>query len=1017
MSYHISIKLTVYFFIFINVRGFAQQTIWDKFSISKITPDNGLSQGSNYFRYEDSKGYMWITCNDALNRYDGNKIKVYNLNTYFKNCPILQQGYGFAEDAEGNIYIGSTKGLYLYHRNQDKFSLQKIFTNSPDEVAMPFGYKDGKIWCFNRQWQLATYDVVTKKVKLITKVALLPLNSVHVYQLEANAFYYHFPFIDKEGNCWLFANNNIARYSITLKKTTYPLETYLYKKKATIYGSAYDAFTNHILLGTANGLLCYNIGENNVEEIVSLAGEHIGLLSQIGVGGHFIVLKTDRGGLAFTTKDFAQGRWIEPDGREKYKRSFQFAFDKSDRLWFCDDGQGQIIFNFQPPLLNKEPGDEAAFQELISNGVGGFAEWPNGDILIQNKFIQNKNTHRLSHSQNIILKGKNLYKTATDYFRKGIWFYNAVAPEKKDANIFFLDQKDEISIVFPRMHADTLGVLQDVKVMPDGRVFFASTTGLYRLVEKTKSLSKIQQLRLPNAFFINLLARHKMAVSYLNNDMMLAEVLANDDVMPIQKILPGIQSFYIQEDTLRQRYWVGANNGLYLLDKNLKTLKLFDANNGLAGTYIYGLLLDKEGNAWCSHQRGLSSINTQTFQIINYDKSDGIQDWDFNNRSFFKASDGTMFFGGVSGYNYFKPPLKPYSFYEPEVYVDEILVNNKTFYPDTNANLLTKLALPFTENNIVIKAGIKDLDNSGIQQLIYRLRTTDNKWEYIPNYSNISFKSLAPGTYTLQLGYYDKYAKKERIQKTILISIAAPIYKKSWFWALIAVLLTGIIFWLINRRKLMQQQVVFRQQLALEKQRTKITADLHDDIGASLSSLQVNSAVANRLLDIDKAKAKTLLGKIEAQAKDLADKIGDIIWSMKPGKEEFMTMSMRIKNFANDILGATNIDYELDIDKTCDTSITDITARKNIVFITKEAINNCVKYSEATKVFIHLKCKPGLILLSVIDNGKGFAINKTLGNGITNMRRRTEELSGEFFVDSSTGNGTIIKVVVPLAVP
>ncbi|MEG1666105.1 hypothetical protein [Chryseobacterium sp.] len=68
------------------------------YSVNKITQNQGLSQGSNYFWHEDDKGFIWLTGNDALNRYDGSSVKTYNLSYFFKNCPTLQQCYGFAED-------------------------------------------------------------------------------------------------------------------------------------------------------------------------------------------------------------------------------------------------------------------------------------------------------------------------------------------------------------------------------------------------------------------------------------------------------------------------------------------------------------------------------------------------------------------------------------------------------------------------------------------------------------------------------------------------------------------------------------------------------------------------------------------------------------------------------------------------------------------------------------------------------------------------------------------------------
>jgi signal transduction histidine kinase len=209
--------------------------------------------------------------------------------------------------------------------------------------------------------------------------------------------------------------------------------------------------------------------------------------------------------------------------------------------------------------------------------------------------------------------------------------------------------------------------------------------------------------------------------------------------------------------------------------------------------------------------------------------------------------------------------------------------------------------------------------------------------------------------------------------------------------------------------------MLFQQQMILEKQRSKITADLHDDIGASLSSLQINSAVANQLMHKDdKEQARIVLDKIETQTHDLADKIGDIIWSMKPGKEEFMTMSSRIKNFANEILSASNIGYEIKIDPAIDTTVKDITTRKNLVLITKEAINNAVKYSNASRLIVSLQLIQNVLQLKITDNGTGFNSNEISGNGIMNMRKRVEELNGVFEIVSNPETGTGISAQIPL---
>ena len=251
------------------------------------------------------------------------------------------------------------------------------------------------------------------------------------------------------------------------------------------------------------------------------------------------------------------------------------------------------------------------------------------------------------------------------------------------------------------------------------------------------------------------------------------------------------------------------------------------------------------------------------------------------------------------------------------------------------------------------------------------------------------------------------------IQKVITIAIAFPIYKKVWFWVLIFGYALLIALYLVYRRRLAKQKRVFEQQLALEQQRNKITADLHDDIGATLSSLQINSAVANRLMTKNPQEAQLILEKIENQSQNIADKIGDIIWSMKPGKDEFMTMSTRIKNFANDILGSTNINYKIKIEPEIDKKIIDMTVRKNIVLILKEAINNVAKYSKATQLEVVLEIEGNMLKIIVTDNGVGFDPTIVKGNGIVNMQKRVAVLGGSFSIISGETSGTILSASIP----
>ncbi|GAB3715653.1 sensor histidine kinase [Flavobacterium koreense] len=996
------------------------QTLFDNYSISKLSPDDGLSQGSNYFKYEDSKGFMWLTCNDALNRFDGKTVKVYNLDKYFDKCSNLQQGYGFTEDKEGNIYIGSVRGLYIYHRKEDRFSLQKIFKNTTDDIAMPIGFHDGKIWCFNKQYQLATYDIKTKKTTLVTQLQLEPLKSIHIYEMSNNCFYYHYPFFDSNGKIWIINNNEILKFDIKTNKSYFPLKDYFSTRNANFTVSSFDNITNSFFIGTDNGLFEYNIEDNKIKEIIN-QGKNFGQILGLSAKGNLLAFRTNFDIFFLDNKSNVLKK-IPVNDKNNYNRTFGYSIDKSNRLWICDDGKGQLIFDFHSKLLPKIPDESTSFNYFNLSGVTRFLQLSDNEIVIPNiiqgrslLLVYNMLTKKMTDIPFSMVNSETInYGCATDLNRKGVWLYS----QDKNNNevvlrISFLNQLKKIDNLIVEKSYLEKGSFQDLQVLHNGKIVCAFTKGLYWLNVETKSLEKMQTANQTNLFKINYLDEKEVAISYINSDMILYQLQSNNSFKVVKNILPNIQSFYIQKDKKRNQYWVGTNQGVYLLDKNLKTKKIFNANNGLAGTYIYGLLLDDDGNVFCSHQRGLSSINATTFQVTNYDKNDGIQDWDFNNRAFYKATDGTLFFGGVSGFNYFKPPLQPYSYYKPEVYIDEIFVNNNQYNATTNANLIQKLNLNYKENNISIHAIVKDLANANARQLIYRIKEIDSKWKHLPNGTAINFSNLAPNNYTLELGYYDKYLNKEVSQKIVLISISAPFYSEIWFWSLIAFLLTAIVFWFYNKRKFAKQQQEFQQQLALEQQRSKITADLHDDIGATLSSLQINSAVANQLLEKNPKEAQKVLIKIENQSQNLADKIGDIIWSMKPNKDQFMSMSSRIKNFANDILGATNINYTLKIDSKIDEKITDITTRKNIVLIVKEAINNVAKYSKATQLNVHIDLIENSITIKIIDDGIGFDATQTKGNGIGNMKKRAEELKGNLDISSIENKGTTILVTIP----
>ena len=205
--------------------------------------------------------------------------------------------------------------------------------------------------------------------------------------------------------------------------------------------------------------------------------------------------------------------------------------------------------------------------------------------------------------------------------------------------------------------------------------------------------------------------------------------------------------------------------------------------------------------------------------------------------------------------------------------------------------------------------------------------------------------------------------------------------------------------------------------MAIAQERERIITDLHDDVGATLSSLNIYGDLAAAVWDTQPQESRKMIKKISSTSKDLMNRMGDIIWSMKPANEEKYTLEARLKNYSSELLAPKNIVCEFDIDEKLAASITNPEIRKNILLIAKEAINNIAKYSEASKAVVSLKQQNETVLLTISDNGKGYQSESIKpGNGINNNKQRCKQLQGGCNIQSAIGQGATVGCSFPIAI-
>ncbi len=247
---------------------------------------------------------------------------------------------------------------------------------------------------------------------------------------------------------------------------------------------------------------------------------------------------------------------------------------------------------------------------------------------------------------------------------------------------------------------------------------------------------------------------------------------------------------------------------------------------------------------------------------------------------------------------------------------------------------------------------------------------------------------------TLQVAQKDKEIQllnkdKELQQQRSIASFAVAVF---------ALLGIGLF---VNRYRL-------RQRMKELELRNRIAADLHDEVGSSLSSIHMLSQVAAQQQQHDVAH-KDILLRVSTNARETVEKMSDIVWMIKPGEKEGQGLVQRMERFAYEMCSSRNITCSLQDTETLHKLKMSMTQRRNCYLIFKEALNNAVKYSGTEKIDILVNLQNRQFTLTVKDYGKGFDPAVIVaGNGLDNMKSRAKEIGGQLTIDSMPGKGTTV---------
>jgi two-component system, NarL family, sensor histidine kinase UhpB len=212
--------------------------------------------------------------------------------------------------------------------------------------------------------------------------------------------------------------------------------------------------------------------------------------------------------------------------------------------------------------------------------------------------------------------------------------------------------------------------------------------------------------------------------------------------------------------------------------------------------------------------------------------------------------------------------------------------------------------------------------------------------------------------------------------------------------------------------KLAQEQLIkTEKEKEAENIRVRISRDIHDEVGATLSGVALFSEIAKqKMLEHNDKDAGEYLQYISDNSKEMIEKMSDIIWTINPKNDSFDRIIAKLQSYSMNLCAGKGIQIHFDIDNSMQTYTPSMQTRKNIYLLMKEAINNAVKYSGAKNIFFVMKKENEMLRAAIKDDGKGFVMDDIpAGNGINNMEARAKELNGAFKIDSQPGKGTTVK--------
>ncbi|MBL7738100.1 MAG: hypothetical protein JNK14_02690 [Chitinophagaceae bacterium] len=479
--------------------------------------------------------------------------------------------------------------------------------------------------------------------------------------------------------------------------------------------------------------------------------------------------------------------------------------------------------------------------------------------------------------------------------------------------------------------------------------------------------------------------------------------------------VPGISSpmgsniLYIysgRSDTL----WISFEGlGLAAYDIAGHKARLLTIEDGLPTNYIHSIAADDKDRLWMGTPNGLACYLPAEQKFITFKKENGLPADKFTGSAiYFDKNEKELWISSDNLLLRIDPDeLLAQNKRTIALYIDEISMNGRKI------DLTPARTLKHDENNFQFQFTAADIAGGKELEFAYQLKGADANWIYSGSKRSALYSSLNPGKYTFKVRAKRKGDTEwTEIKEPFSFTIATPWWQTWWFRLILTCAFIASVILVVRsyfKRRLEKQKAILEKQQAVEKERTRIATDMHDDFGASLSRIKFLSEKI-QLQNTQGQKANEDLGKISAYSDEMAEKMGEIVWALNQRYDSSGDLVSFCRSYASEYLADKNIKFLFESSETADIKINGET-RRNIFLVIKESLHNVVKHANATEVKLHIRFDKELRVL-IHDNGKGFDPSsvRPFANGIENMKKRIKEAGGHISI--SNARGTLITITM-----